>query len=207
MTARHVYIVEDEEPIRRSSSLMLRLMGLTPRAFESGADFLRSVDELAPGCVLLDIRMPEIDGLEVQRRLSAANLQHSVVVMSGHADLAVAVPAFESGAVAFIEKPFSRATLRPALDLAFTRLEEPQAYLESLGTAERAVQSLDPADREVLALLARGVVNDEIAGRLSVTPTAVELSRSRIFEHLEVSSMTEALRFAFAAALRRAALG
>jgi two-component system, LuxR family, response regulator FixJ len=199
VTTRHVYVVEDEEPIRRSSQLMLRVLGFAAQTFESGATFLQGAAELAPGCVLLDIRMPEIDGLEVQRRLNAEGHGHSVVVMSGHGDLSVAAPAFENGAIAFLEKPFPRALLQQALEFAFARLEDPVGYGDYLGAAHRSVAALAPADREVLALFTRGFANENISDALGLTPAAIELSRSRIFESLDVNSMTEALRLAFAA--------
>jgi len=197
---RNVYVVEDEAAIRRSSELMLRVMGFAARTFESGLVFLQGAGELTPGCVLLDIRMPEIDGLEVQRRLNAEGHCHSVVVMSGHGDLSVAVPAFENGAVAFLEKPFPRAALQRALEIAFVRLDDPARYRDYLQEAERAVAVLDPADRQVLDLFTRGLANENIAGELGLAPTAIELSRSRIFGVLGVDSMTETLRLAFAAA-------
>jgi two-component system response regulator FixJ len=199
VTTRHVYVVEDEEPIRRSSQLMLRVLGFVVHTFESGLSFLQGAADLAPGCVLLDIRMPEIDGLEVQRRLNAEGQGHSVVVMSGHGDLSVAVPAFENGAIAFLEKPFARASLQRGLELAFVRLEDPAGYRDYLQAAGRAVAALGPRDREVLGLFTRGFANENISGTLGLPPAAIELSRSRIFGALEVDSMTEALRVAFAA--------
>jgi two-component system, LuxR family, response regulator FixJ len=200
VTTRQVYVVEDEEPIRRAVQLMLRVMGYTSRAFESGVPFLQDIGVLAPGCVLLDIRMPQIDGLEVQRRLNAAGHRHSVVVMSGHGDISVAAPAFENGAVAFLEKPFPRTALQRALELAFVRLEDPARYREHLDAAKRAVAALDPIDGQILALLARGLANENIAGELALTPVALDLARSRIFDTLGVESVTEALGLSFAAA-------
>jgi two-component system, LuxR family, response regulator FixJ len=199
VTTRHVYVVEDEEPIRRSSDLMLRVLGFAAHTFESGVTFLQGADELIPGCVLLDIRMPEIDGLEVQRRMNASGHEHSVVMMSGHGDLSVAAPAFENGAVAFLEKPFPRAALQRALDIAFLRLEDPAAHRASLEAAKQAVAALEPADKQVLALFARGLANENISAELGLAPAAIEFSRSRIFDTLGVESMTEALRLAFAA--------
>lgn len=199
MTARNVYVVEDEEPIRRSSQMMLKLMGCEAHTFESGVPFLEQAEALASGCVLLDIRMPELDGLEVQRRLNAAGSNHSVIVMSGHGDLGVAVPAMEGGAVSFLEKPFSRATLQQALDIGFLKLEEPAGYEDYLQAAADAVQNLDEADRQVLALLIDGHRAEAIAEEMGDSKATIEISMSRIFTQLGVDSMIDALRLSFAA--------
>jgi two-component system response regulator FixJ len=201
MSARTVYVVEDEEAIRRSVELMLKVMGYTAEVFEHGAAFLDQIDRLDRGCVLLDIRMPQIDGLEVQRRLNAAGAPHSVVVMSGHGDVAVALPALANGAVAFIEKPFARATLERALTIAFARLEDRAAYESYLAEATSAVAALGQGEQRVLALLATGHGNEAIAAELGLALDAVEIARTRMFEELGIQSLTEALQLAFAGGL------
>lgn len=199
MTKRCVYVVDDEEPIRRSVQLILRLMGFEASTFDSGVAFLQGADRLRPGCVLLDIRMPDMDGLEVQRRLNTQGAAHSVVVMSGHGDLSVAVPTFESGAVAFLEKPFPRAALQQALEIAFLELEDTAGYCAYLAEAERSIGTLGPAEQEILTLLTRGHTNEQIAAALDIAAPAVEISRARVFEQLQVETITDALRLAFAA--------
>ena len=149
MTARRVYVVDDEEPIRRSLHLMLRTLKFAPRTFADGPELIESLPGLDAGCVLLDLRMPEIDGLEVQRRLIAASAPHSVIVMSGHGDLGVALTAMEQGAIAFIEKPFSRATLEQLLGIAFLRLEDFDEYARHLRSAAADVSELSAEDRDI----------------------------------------------------------
>ena len=197
MAARRVYVVEDEEPIRRSLHLMLRVLGYEAQLFESGASFLAALPDLASGCVLLDLRMPLIDGLEVQRRLAAAASGHSVVMMSGHGDLVMAVTALEQGAVAFLDKPFSRAALEQALHYAFLRLEDLEAHRRHLRSAALAVQRLNATDRKVLELMARGHDTEEIVRRTGLAEVDVDLSRSRIFTEFSVETITEALHVAF----------
>lgn len=199
MSARPVYVVDDEEPIQRSLSLMLRVMGYAPRAFPSGPEFLAALPELDAGSILLDLRMPEIDGLEVQRRLIAADAHSPVIMMSGHGDLAVGVTAMEQGAVAFLEKPFARAALEQALGIAFMRLRDGAAYRAYLRTAAEAVQRLQPADRQVLELMARGHERDGVTAQTGLSPVDFELARSRVFAELGSDSVTDALRIAFAA--------
>ena len=203
MSARCVYVIDDEDAIRRSMQLMLRVLGYGAQTFESGPSFLAVQSELASGCVLLDLRMPEIDGLEVQRRLNAAGSDHSVVVMSGHGDLGIAVTAMEQGAIAFLEKPFSRATLEDVLALAFLRLDDPDGYRAYLHSAASALQKLEATDRKVLQLIARGHDLDGIAQQTGLPAVSIEVSRARIHAELGTETVTEALRLAFAA--RRAA--
>jgi two-component system, LuxR family, response regulator FixJ len=203
VSTRHVYVVDDEEPIRRSSQLMLRVMGYSARTFETGSALLEQLPTLEPGCVLLDMRMPGIDGLEVQRRLNHIGASHSVVVMSGHGDLSVAVPAMERGAVAFLEKPFPRDALRTALDIGFLKLADPSGYQRYVEQAAARVAQLGEFERRVLILLTRGMAQESIAAELGLPPAQIDLCQTRVFADLQIDSVNEALRVAFAADLPR----
>ena len=199
MTKRVVYVVDDEEPIRRSLKLMLTVQGYTVTLFESGAGLLGVVDTLVPGCVLLDVRMPEMDGIEVQRRLVAGPSELPVVVMTGHGDLTVAVSALQSGAVSFVEKPFTKVTLNQALATAFLKLEEPDGYRNHSEAAAARVGALGDEERAILAQLATGRSNDAIAAELGIAAAVVEIRRARLLTELGADSLSDALRFAFAA--------
>lgn len=200
MRTRYVHVVEDEQAIRRATQMMLKVLGFEPQVHASGIAFLDVLTDLPDGCVLLDIRMPEMDGLEVQRMMKAAGSDLPIVMMSGHGDLAIALAAMEQGALAFLEKPFPRAALEQALEIAFLRLENPQSYQQYLDSAASAIAKLEPTDRQVLALMAHGKDAESIVRRTGLPPLAVEVSRSRIFAELKVGSLTEVLRIAFAAA-------
>jgi two-component system response regulator FixJ len=204
MTTRRVYVIDDEEPIRRSLDLMLRVMKYEARAFASGTEFLENLPTIEFGCVLLDMRMPDVDGLEVQRRLLSAAAPHSVVMMSGHGDLSLALTAMEQGAIAFIEKPFPRALLERVLQTGFLRLEDSDAYVAHLRAASRAVAELAPEDRQVLDLMVRGHDLEGISAQTGTAQANVELAQSRIFARLEAPSLVDVLRIAFEA--RRAAM-
>jgi two-component system response regulator FixJ len=204
MKPRLVYLVDDEEDIRRSLHLMLCVLGYDARQFESGASFLAALPDLASGCVLLDLRTPEIDGLEVQRRLIAAGSGHSTIVMSSHGELGVVLTALEQGAIAFLERPFSRTALEEALKRAFLRIEDVHAYRDYLRSAALSIQQLSSAERQVLELMARGHDLEGIAQRSGIPLMDVEVSRSRIMERLGAETVTDVLQSAFAA--RRAAL-
>ncbi len=199
MTKRIVYVVDDEEPIRRSLKLMLSVQGYAVTLFESGPALLGVVDALMPGCVLLDVRMPEMDGIEVQRHLAAQPEGLPVVVMTGHGDLTIAVSALQSGAVSFVEKPFTRATLSQALATAFLKLEDPAGYRGNCEAAAARVGALGEEERAVLAELAAGRSNEAIAAELGIAAAAVEIRRARLLTELGADSLSDALRFAFAA--------
>jgi two-component system, LuxR family, response regulator FixJ len=202
MTRRTVYVVDDEEPIRGALKMMLGVQGFGVTAFASGAAFLDVVDALVPGCLLLDVRMPDLDGIEVQRRLAEARGNLPVVMMTGHADLAIALRALENGAVGFVEKPFAKATLRRALDAAFLKLEDPVRHGEMLAAARASVEGLDEEDRMVLSRLAAGRATEAIAAELRVGTAAIELSRARLFAALGIENLNEAVTLAFAAGFR-----
>src|SRR5437016_5053888 len=119
---RTVYLIDDDEAVRRSAGFMLKTSGYSVCPFESGVAFLKEVKELEPGCILLDVRMPGLDGLEVQRELGNRGINFPVIVMTGHGDIAVAVQAMKAGAVDFIEKPFEKAVLLHALEEGLARL-------------------------------------------------------------------------------------
>ncbi len=199
MNDRSVYVVDDEEGILRSMDMMLRVMGYAVRTFESGQAFITSQPKIECGCVLLDLRMPEMDGLEVQRRLSRGGADHSVVIMSGHGDLGMAVTAMAEGAIAFLEKPFSRGALEEVLEIAFKRLEDPRGYRAHLLSAAAALHALGAADQELLELILRGHDPQDVAGQMGLPVNAAEVAQARIFTELGVQSVTELLSVAYAA--------
>lgn len=201
MTRRTVHVVDDEEPVRRSLALMLKVNGFSVSTFDSGASLLEAAEALAPGALLLDIRMPDMDGNEVQKHLANRGIRLPVVVMTGHGDLAVAAAALQGGAVAFLEKPFAKATLTEALDSAFLKLEDPEAYDRQLAAAAASVQALGEDDRALLANLAAGHSTDKIAADLGINAASAEARRARLFAELGVESLGEILRIACAAGL------
>ncbi len=196
-----VHLVDDDEAIRRSASFLLKTSGYRVRAHEHGAALLEEVRGLEPGCILLDIRMPHMDGLEVQKALREAGCLLPVVIMTGHGDVALAVEAMKAGAVDFIEKPFEKATLLTALELAKGRLQ--QSATASLKRAEAGdrLKILTGRERDVLSGLVRGLPNKTIAYDLGISPRTVEIHRANLMDKLGVRSLSEALRIAFAAGL------
>lgn len=198
---RLVHIVDDEDSIRRSASFMLRTSGFDTRTYPSGVEFLKEAKHADPGCVLLDVRMPEMDGMEVQRELNERGITLPVIVLTGHGDISIAVQAMKAGAVDFLEKPFEKSQLLTALDAGFARLERREDAAVSEHDAQVRVAALTGREQDVLQGLARGHPNKTIAYDLGISPRTVEVHRANLMTKLEVRSLSEALRIAFAAGL------
>jgi two-component system response regulator FixJ len=201
MEKRLIHLVDDEESVRRSTSFVLRTSGFDVKSYASGVHFLRDVRHADAGCVLLDVRMPEMDGLEVQRELNARGIALPVVVLTGHGDITTAVQAMKSGAVDFLEKPFEKATLLGAIEAAFRRLERADEAAAAEQEAAVRIAALTPREQDVLRGLARGHPNKTIAYDLGISPRTVEVHRANVMSKLHVRSLSEALRLAFAASL------
>lgn len=200
MTAeRQVYLVDDDDAIRRSASFMLKTSGFIVTSFGSGVDFLEAARGLDAGCVLLDVRMPEIDGLAVQAALKLRGIALPVIVMTGHGDVTVAVTAMKAGAVDFLEKPFEKAELLSALNDGFARIDQSGHRAERAELAVIRLDALTPRERDVLHGLVNGLPNKTIGYDLGISPRTVEIHRAHLMTKLEVRSLAEALRIAFAA--------
>jgi two-component system response regulator FixJ len=194
-----VHLVDDDEAIRRSAGFMLKTSGFHVRTYESGIELLKTASNLEPGCILLDIRMPGMDGLEVQTALRDKGVGLPVVIMTGHGDVGLAVQAMKAGAVDFIEKPFEKAVLLSAIEQGMERLMRATRDGSRAEEAGVRLQVLTPREREVLDGLARGLPNKTIAYDLGISPRTVEIHRANLMTKLGVRSLSEALRIAFAA--------
>jgi two-component system response regulator FixJ len=196
-----VYLIDDDDAVRRSAGFMLKTSGFAVQAYESGVAFLKDLKELEPGCILLDVRMPGLDGIEVQRELGNRGVDFPIIVMTGHGDVAVAVQAMKAGAVDFIEKPFEKSVLLHAIKEGFARLQSKGRARIRNEEALVRLNALTPRERDVLQGLARGLPNKTIAYDLGISPRTIEIHRANLMTKLEVSSLSEALRIAFAAGL------
>ena len=196
---RLVHLVDDDEAIRRSVGFMLKTSGFHVRTYQSGVELLKAAGNLEPGCILLDIRMPGMDGLEVQAALRDKGITLPVIIMTGHGDVTLAVQAMKAGALDFIEKPFEKAVLLSALEHGIDRLKRSAANVERADEAAVRLQVLTPRERDVLDGLAKGLPNKTIAYDLGISPRTVEIHRANLMSKLEVKSLSEALRIAFAA--------
>jgi two-component system response regulator FixJ len=196
-----VHIVDDEEAIRRSLDFLLRSAGFRTERWEDGEAFLKGVDKRLPACVLLDVRMPGMDGLQVQAEMRAHGYNFPVIVLTGHGDISTAVRAMQGGAIDFLEKPFNRDRLLEALDAGFARIEDREAARKREEWATTEIGKLTEREKEVLEGLACGYPNKTIAYDLGISSRTVEVYRANVMSKFEVGNFADALRVAFAAGM------
>lgn len=208
MTADRVaYVVDDEATVRRSLALLLRSAEFAVRDFECGDAFLREAAALPFGCVLLDLRMPGMDGLAVQREMVARGVKLPVVVVTAHGDVALAVQVMKAGACDFIEKPYDADVILQAAEAALARGDEERARSRDAADAASRVAALTPREAEVLQGLLAGLSNKIIAFELGVSPRTVEIHRANLMTKLGVRSLSEAVRIALSAGLGAGGIG
>jgi two-component system response regulator FixJ len=192
-----IYIIDDDEMLRRSLERLLRAEGFATVSCDSSLSFIDMVSNLAPGCILLDVRMPGVDGLELLARLKCIGLRLPVILMTGIGDIAMAVQAMKIGAVDFIEKPFDDVSLLEAIAAALSMAARERRH----GEAAVRVGSLSPREREVLDGLVAGRSNKAIAYDLGLSVRTVEVHRARMLKRLGTHSLAEAVRLAVVATL------
>jgi two-component system response regulator FixJ len=199
-----VFIVDDDEAIRQSIGFLLRKAGYPVSAFASGDDFLKAVTRESQGCVLLDVRMPGLDGLEVQARLSELGITLPVIMLTGHGDVTLAVRAIKAGAIEFLEKPFERVILLAAIEEGLRHSK--RGIHEKLAKNEAIVRlaALTARERDVLKGMIAGRPNKLVAFDLNIATRTVEVHRANLMEKLHARSLSDVLRIAFASGIDEA---
>ena len=204
LNSHSVYVVDDDRDVRRSLSFMLGASDIRAHPFGSGQDFIEALPDLDPGCVLLDLRMPQIDGFHVMAELTRREVDWPVIVMTGHGEVPLAVRAMKLGAVDFIEKPFSEETLLACFGNAFALLEERGEASRRRRDARERVGLLTGRETDVLRGLLAGDANKRLATRLGISLRTVEMHRGNMMERLGVDSLAQAPRLALEAGLEPA---
>jgi two-component system, LuxR family, response regulator FixJ len=198
-----VYIVDDDPALRDSLLVLLDSKGYRVQSFASAREFLTVAPSLPLGCLIVDIRMPEMDGLELGERLRAQALEFPMIVITGHADVPLAVQAMKGGAVDFIEKPFAAEQLLEGIEAARSRLAALPSELDpATAAAASRLALLSPREREVLEGLLDGLPNKSIAYDLAISPRTVEIHRARVMDKMGARSLSELIRLALAAGVR-----
>jgi two-component system response regulator FixJ len=192
---RAVYVVDDDREVRLSLSFQLSTLGYTCTPFGGAADFLDALEHLRPGCILLDIRMAGMDGIDALAALQTRDIDWPVVMMTGHGDVPVAVAAMKGGAIELLEKPFEEVVLIAALDRAFEVLHERLGRTAHLATIHQKLRALSPRERDVLAHITAGEPNKRIADALGLSVRTVEMHRASLLSKLGVKSTAEAAVF------------
>jgi two-component system response regulator FixJ len=193
-TDRVVHVIDDDEVVRQSLAFLLSSAGLAVRVHESAVAFLDVLPEVQEGCVVTDIRMPQMDGLELQRRLHEMGTALPVIVMTGHGDVPLAVEAMKAGAIDFIEKPFDDEILLSAIRSALARRARDSERDARRAAIRDRVQRLSEREGEVLERLVAGKVNKVIAYELGISPRTVEIYRANVMTKMQADSLSDLVR-------------
>src|SRR5580700_453071 len=189
-----VYIVDDDEAVRGSLRLLLKSVGLTPSALGSAREFLSGYDPAQPGCLVLDVRMPEMSGLELQEQLNLQGAIIPVIFITGHGDVPMAVEAMQAGAFDFLQKPFRDQDLIDRIQRALEKDRSNRTALTERNTIRERLESLTPREREVLTMVTSGKANKIMASDLGVSQRTVEIHRARVMEKMGASSLAQLVR-------------
>ena len=194
-----VHIVDDEEPVRKSLAFMLTMNGLAVRMHQSATEFLEFAPTARNAVLVTDLRMPDMSGVELIRRLSKVNAAIRPVVITGHGDVPMAVEAMRAGAVDFIEKPFDDALILEAIDRAAEGLSASGQDQENVEDVRARLDSLSERERQVLGSVVQGLPNKAIAFNLDISPRTVEVHRANVMSKMAAKSLPELVRMALAA--------
>ena len=194
--AETVYIIDDEQDVRDALQMLLKSIGLTVETFPSAIDFIDQYQMEWPGCILVDIRMPGMSGIELQKKLNAMGAPIPVIVISGHADVPTAVRVIQEGAVALLEKPVSDQELLDKVQSAINSDRElREVYLENK-KIQNCYDQLTPREKEIMNEVALGKMNKVIAYELDITTRTVELHRAHVMEKMQACSLADLVRYA-----------
>ena len=189
-----VHVIDDDEAMRESLAFLLDTAGLTPRTYDSAVQFLNQLDDAQTGVIVTDVRMPEMTGLELVKRLNAREAALPIIMITGHGDVPLAVEAMKAGVVDFLEKPFEEEKLLAAIRTALadsSKVDEDQAESERL---KQILESLSPREHEVLDGVVEGKLNKVIAHELGISPRTVEVYRANVMSKTGARGLSELVR-------------
>ena len=189
-----VFIVDDDEAVRNSLRLLLKSVGLAASALPTAQEFLSSYSADQPGCLVLDVRMPGMSGLELQQQLNVRGAVIPVIFITGHGDIPMAVEAIQQGAFDFLQKPFRDQDLIDRIQRALAKDRTNRTELQEHTRTRERLESLTPREREELALVVSGKPNKVMAGDLGVSQRTVEIHRARVMEKMGASSLAQLVR-------------
>ena len=189
-----IFVVDDDSAVRDALKLLLRSVGQSVETYGAGSEFLEAYSEDRPGCLVLDIRMPGMSGLELQQKLNEKHSILPIIFITGHGDVPMAVEAMQAGAVDFIQKPFRDQDLIDRINQALEKDTSNRAALGERNDIRRRIETLTPREREVLDLVVHGKANKVIAGDLKLSQRTVEIHRARVMEKMQASSLAHLVR-------------
>jgi two-component system response regulator FixJ len=194
-----VHLIDDDDGVRQSLAFLLASAGMAVRVYESASAFIEALGTLQPGCIVSDVRMPGIDGLQLQQRLQALGVRLPMIIITGHADVSLAVEAMKAGAVDFIEKPFGDDAMLSAIRIALDDYDHTGRRETAAVQIQTKLQSLSPREREVFEGLLAGSPNKTIAFDLSLSPRTVEVHRANVMAKMGASSLSGLVRMSLVA--------
>ncbi len=189
-----VFVVDDDQAVRQSLEMLIKSVGHTVQTYRSAQDFLDAYDTEKPGCLVLDIRMPGMSGLELQKTLRQRHIDIPTIFITGHGDVPVAVRALKDGAFEFLEKPFSKQMLLEHIRDAIKADEERRTQRGASNKMEARMSSLTERERQVMDLVVEGKVNKEIAAALGLSKKTVEVHRANVMQKLQADSIAELVK-------------
>jgi FixJ family two-component response regulator len=191
-----VFIVDDDISVRESLKLLIQDMGWQPETFETAQEFLSLPHPLVPSCLVLDLSLPGLDGLELQRRLAADRPDIPIIFITGHGDVPATVQAMKAGAVEFLTKPFSNTALLSAIQLALERSEVALRIQADMQTLQGRYARLSRREQEVMALVVRGLLNKQVGFELGISEITVKAHRGQVMRKMSANSFVELVNMA-----------
>jgi RNA polymerase sigma factor (sigma-70 family) len=191
-----IFIVDDDPSVRESTELMLKSVGFNVKTFVSAQDFLNARFQEGPGCVVLDVRMPGMSGLELQEKLVSVKTPLPVIFITGHGTVPMSVRAMKAGAVDFLQKPFEEQDLLDAIQRAISQQRERKSKRDEADELRKRLKALTPREYEVFSLLVTGMANKEVAYELGTSERTVKAHRARVMEKMSARSFADLVRFA-----------
>jgi two-component system, LuxR family, response regulator FixJ len=196
-----IYVIDDDDAVRQSLEFLLKTAGITVRGFESAKAFLDVLPEIRSGCIITDVRMPELSGIELLRRVKEREIDIPVIVITGHGDITLAVEAMKLGAVDFLEKPFDDDQLLAAVRAALTKDADAAKRNAELADIHNKLEGLSNRERQVLDGLVAGNANKNIAFDLGISPRTVEIYRANLMTKMAANSLSDLVRMSMLAGI------